>query len=159
MRTLILLAICLAAGGASCIAEPLREVTLVRTACRGTCPYYHVTLRSDGRVDYHGFAHVGAKGIRKKKIDPAAFETVWAKIEEIGFWGLEDSYTRVVTKMPDGTVQTTEVSDLPEKRITVVDRTQKKTVIDYFGGPKSLEELELLIDRVADISVWVRGKK
>jgi hypothetical protein len=84
---------------------------------------------------------------------------VWAKIEEIGFWDLEDSYTRVVTKMPDGTVQTTEVFDLPEKRITVVDRTQKKTVIDYFGGPQSLEELELLIDRVADISVWVRGKK
>jgi hypothetical protein len=159
MRTPILLAICLAAGAASCVAEPLREVTLVRTGCYGTCPYYRVTLSSDGRVVYDGRAHVSTKGIRKKKIDLAAFETVWAKIEEIGFWDLEDSYTRMVTKMPDGRVQTTEAFDLPEKRITVVDRTLKKTVINYFGGPKNLEELELLIDQVANISGWVRGKK
>ena len=102
---------------------------------------------------------MSTKGIRKKKIDPASFNLVWSKLEEVNFWSLEERYDHMVTTLPDGTQGTTVVYDLPQKWITAADGDRQKRVLDYFGAPKELTELETLIDTVADTSVWIQNKK
>jgi len=139
--------------------EPLREVTLLRMGCLGTCPVYQVTIRSDGSVVYEGRLNVAVKGTQKKKIDPASFDLVWAKLEEINFWNLQERYDHMVETLPDGTQGTWVSYDSPQKWITAIDGERQKRVLDAFGAPKGLAELETLIDSIAGTSAWIQNKK
>jgi hypothetical protein len=49
------------------------------------------------------------------------------------------------------------VTDLPTTLTTVKQGKNRKTVKDYYGGPKALREFEDLIDRVSHSATWVKG--
>jgi len=127
------------------------SICLERTGCFGLCPSYVLTILGDGRVTFEGRQYVKKKGLHKKKIAPATLMPIFKKIEEIGFWQLEDSYRS--KKNPDGSTST--IFDLPTKYVTVKSSGNSKRIEDYFGTPPGLRELEKLIDEVAGVSEWV----
>ena len=129
-------------------------ITLERTGCYGPCPSYKVTVHSDGTVEYEGIKYVKEKGTRKGKITEAEFRTLADKTEAIGFFKLKDLYDQ--EQNPDGSITT--VTDLPTRITTVTKDNHSRTVKNYFGGPKGLEELEGLIDEVTKSSVWIVGQ-
>jgi hypothetical protein len=141
VRSIItLLATCvLAAPG---IADTQTDkISLERTACFGRCPVYKVTVSGDGKVEYEGKDHVKEKGLRSSKIDEKLFLRLMKKVDEIGFFKLDDRYEGLVT-------------DLPTRITTVTKGELSKTVRNYYGGPKGLHDLEQLIDEVTNSTQW-----
>jgi len=141
-------------SGATAASSEITEITLERTPCFGTCPVYEVTLRSDGTVVYEGKRFTKEIGRRTGKISTKQFQELATKIEQIGFFALNDEY--LTKKNADGSE--TRVTDLPSRITTVKRGAESKRIRNYFGGPESLKELEELIDRISNSGIWV-GKK
>lgn len=120
---------------------PPTKISLERTPCFGTCPVYKLTVYSDGKVEYEGKDHVKEKGSRSSKIDEKLFLRLMNKVDEIGFFKLNDRYEGRVT-------------DLPTRITTVTKGDVSKTVRNYYGGPKGLHDLEQLIDEVTNSTQW-----
>jgi hypothetical protein len=133
----------------------LRTVTLERimTGMTGGTAYL-VSLDSSGRVEleYRGSSRKIPKGTKTvKRIDPQQAALVFAKLEEIDFWHLKDSY-RTIEK--EGI--TMFATDLPTQIVTATRDGISKRVDDYYGTPEGLRELEALIDQAADVDQWLK---
>jgi hypothetical protein len=141
--------ICIAAMTGQAQTE-ISAISLERTSCYGTCPSYKVTAYRDGRVQYEGKDEVKIKGKRISAISPTNFAMLAKKVEEIGFFRLNNEYSSITN--PDGS--STFVTDQPTY-ITIVTRgTVTKKVENYYGGPKRLYEFEQLIDEITNSAQW-----
>lgn len=148
--TAFLLASCCLMFAAAPTAQQIDAISLERTTCYGTCPSYIVTIRRDGTVTYSGRDFVKVKGRRTRKIPAKEFQKLARQIERIGFFSLKAEYTH--KQNPDGSTEY--ITDMPSTFTTVQAGNLRKRVEDYYGGPKSLVDLEKLIDAVAGSSAW-----
>jgi hypothetical protein len=137
-------------------------ISLQRTHCYGPCPVYSVTIWGNGRVEFIGYEFVNTIGKKTYSIASKSVDSLVQKIFAMNFFSLNDSYVdvRSLQKRPDGGVDTiiTVVSDLPSKYIKVKIGKIEKSVHDYYAGPKTLDELEREIDRIAKTSQWIVKK-
>ena len=117
-------------------------ITLQRTICFGACPAYTVTIAGDGRVEYVGEQFVRVRGKETATIPPEQVAALVEAFETAGFFDLKNEYTANITDLP-----TTITS------IRIGDRF--KRVIDYYGAPQVLKDLERSIDKVAGTARWV----
>ena len=118
--------------------------TLERTACFGTCPVYKLTISGDGKIIYEGTRFVNVTGIQTSQISQDKIKDLVDEFYNINYFALNDKYDALITDMP-----TTITS------ITIDGRTKK--VINYYGAPKKLNELENKIDEITDSKKWVEG--
>lgn len=120
-------------------------ITLERTACRGTCPIYTLSILEDGTVIYNGENHVAVTGEQTSEIDP---ETVAAMLEAFasaGYFDWDVAYTE----------QT--VSDLPTIITSVTRDGQTHRIERYVGdhaAPLALPFLEQWIDAMTNTWLW-----
>jgi hypothetical protein len=130
-------------------------IHLERTACYGTCPSYSVTIHGDGRVEYNGKGHVKETGTREGRIEAEKIKALASAFAKTKFWGIAEEYSeakckgRVCTDMP------TAITELSIRGVT-------HRVSHYYGcgsAPKSLFELESLIDKSANSELWTGGLK
>ena len=120
-------------------------------SCGGPCADYKVTIRNDGKVTYQGRSNVRQAGIKNISVPRANFDVLARKINQIGFFNLRERYDGVEL---DGATML--ITDLPTRIVTVLDKAgAKKTIVDYWGSPKRLYELEQLIDKLTTASVLV----
>ena len=152
--TLLFIPFAFCALGATPRTSGVTEITLERTPCFGTCPVYKVTLQNDGTVIFEGKEYVKEAGRRSGKISAKQFQQLVAKVEQIGFFTLNDEY--LTKKNADGSE--TRITDMPSRITTVKRGPESKRVRNYFGGPDSLKELEELIDKISNSARWVKGK-
>ena len=122
-------------------------IILERTSCYGTCPVYKVTLQRDGKVAYDGKEFVKVTGHRTRKIPPEHFQQLAREVEQIGFFGFKAEYR--YKRNPDGSAEF--VTDMPTRFTTVQAGKLRKRVVNYYGGPQSLERL---IDKISGSSEW-----
>ncbi len=153
VRALSFVSLALAASalGAVPTAARIDEITLQRTSCYGTCPVYKLTVRRDGNVTYDGKDFVKVKGHRSRTILPERFQKLAREAEKIGFFSFDDDYS--FKKNPDGSAEF--VTDMPTTITTVSAGKMRKTVKNYYGGPKALERFEKLIDKLTESVVWI----
>ena len=128
----------------------ISAISLERTSCYGTCPSYKVIAYRDGRIQYEGKDYVTIKGKRISAISPGHFAKLAKKVEEIGFFRLNNEYSSITN--PDGSM--TVVTDQPTYITTVTRGTVTKKVENYYGGPKRLHEFEQLIDEITNSAQW-----
>jgi hypothetical protein len=149
--------VCAAAVGAGSLpplpktnaGQAKAAITLERTACYGHCPVYRVTVRGDGRVEWHGTRDVAAIGARTRTIPKARVAVLLRTLDEGGFLGWNESYEK------------RRITDLPSQVLTVEWSGTKKTVRHYVGddsAPKKLDAVMALVDDVAGTAAWV-GKR
>lgn len=163
MKAQVLLALALLAS--ACVARTgeqanqIREsdletvvITLERSACFGPCPIYTLSIQGDGTVTYDGKRFVKVEGRRTYKIPKSDVKKLVEQFYKIGYFSLKDEYTQV--ENPDGTV--TVVTDLPTHTTSIAIGGRKKRVVNYFGGPESLRELENKIDEISRSAKYVR---
>lgn len=126
-------------------------ITLQRTACYGSCPIYKLTIRGDGSVTYEGAAYVRVKGTQKSKIALAKVQDLVKSFMDANYFNLKNEYITV----KDANGIESYVTDLPTTitSLKIGDRSMK--VVDYFGAPQALRDLEGKIDRVADSRHWI----
>src|SRR2546429_941742 len=93
--------ICLVAMTGQAQTE-ISAISLERTSCYGTCPSYKVIAYRDGRVQYEGKDEVKIKGRQISAISPTNFAMLAKKVEEIGFFRLNNEYNSITN--PDGSL-------------------------------------------------------
>jgi len=124
------------------------QVTMVRTACYGTCPVYQVTLEGSGRVTWQGGSHVAIPGTVTYQVPPQDVAGLVTQFGQANFFALEDSYRAQITDGPTTTLT-----------LRLSDKT--KSVKDYIGYavgmPMNVEQLEKAIDKAAMTELWIKG--
>ena len=106
-------------------------ISLQRTACFGTCPIYKIEIFSDGSGIYTGTRFVENIGVTKFSLSETQLNLILTKAEAIGFTSMKEEYSEPI-------------SDLPTTFIQIKD----KKIRDYTGAPKTLKNLESLIDQL-----------
>ncbi len=122
------------------------RITLVRSACFGTCPMYGVEIRGDGTATYCGLHFVKEVGARTRQVDNAGISSLVEQFHAADFFALNDEYVA-------------EVTDNPTYEIAIAYDGKSKSVMDYIGEqagmPTSVTALEEAIDRVAQTEEWI----
>ena len=106
-------------------------ISIKRGACFGTCPIYSISIFSDMSGVYQGKNFVEKTGKIEFKLSEEDINSILQKANEINYCQLEDEYFE-------------HISDLPRTYVQIFD----KKILDYYGAPKELKELEVLIDKI-----------
>ena len=106
-------------------------ISLQRTACFGTCPIYKIEIFADGSGIYTGTRFVENIGVTKFSLSENQLNLILTQAETIGFRNMKEEYSEPI-------------SDLPTTFIQIKD----KKIRDYTGAPKTLKNLEKLIDQM-----------
>jgi len=120
------------------------RITLQRTACRGGCPAYKLTILGDGRVLYAGATFVDYCGEYRGRVSPEAIRQLVDLFRSADYFNLFDRYGKAF-----------DTSDF----ITSIsfDGNSKSVVDDmgyYNGMPEIVKSIEDGIDRLAGPNVW-----
>jgi hypothetical protein len=141
------------------------KITLIRSACFGSCPDYRVTIDGDGNVvfttegdsvpgasevhrAYSMSTGVVAGGTHRTRIDRAALDTLIERFRAAHFFGLRPEYRAGVTDNPTFVVR----FESADKRWEVEDY-----VGDWVGMPPAVSALEDAIDAAAGTAQWING--
>ena len=106
-------------------------ISIKRGACFGTCPIYLISISSDRIATYYGKKFVERTGTVEFRLSEDEINSILEKANKINYCQLEDEYFE-------------RISDLPRTYIQIFD----KKILDYYGAPKELKELEKLIDNI-----------
>lgn len=106
-------------------------IYLERTICYGTCPAYRIEIYNDETGWYDGKRFVKRIGKIPFSVKKQDISNIIQKAEELNFFDMKNEYTE-------------RVSDLPTTYIKI----KNKKIIDYYGAPKELKNLEKFIDDI-----------
>lgn len=139
-----------------CISRPLSTIdpteppatdvliTLERTACRGTCPVYKLTISGDGNVVYEGIDFVEVVGKRTSTLSTDQIQELVSAFEQADFFSLRDYTEQTVT-------------DTASAITSITRNGQTKTFNHYYGdanAPQALFDLETKIDEITNSKQW-----
>ena len=119
-------------------------ITLERTACRGTCPIYKLTIEGNGTVIYEGQDFVQVKGQQTASLSPEQIQELVSAFEQARF-----------STLPDYIDQDT--TDSPSVITSFTLNGKTKTVNHYYGdnsAPQELFDLESKIDEITNSKQW-----
>lgn len=117
-------------------------ITLERTQCYGTCPGYKLTIYGNGKVVYDGEKYVKVIGTQTAQISQDKVKEIVDEFYQADYFLLQDEYTEDITDMP-ATITS----------ITIDGKT--KEVLNRYGAPKKLADLENKIDEITNSKSWV----
>jgi hypothetical protein len=120
------------------------HISMERSVCFGTCPYYKIEIYGSGLVIYNGKLYVQEKGFRVGFISQGKIQELIAAIHSSQYFSLENSYIGHVTDLP-GTV------------IYIYYKDNSKEINHYPDGrapsrdvaPPALGELEGIVEEIA----------
>ncbi len=118
-------------------------ISMMRTACYGTCPIYNVQIYNSGRVQYEGKNFVDRIGSYHTTFDIASLQKLQDKIRSINYFSFQDKYDSPIT-------------DLPSVITEVHLDGQVKKIEDRHKGPKELDELYAEIDALLAEAKWIK---
>jgi hypothetical protein len=122
------------------------RITLKRSLCFGTCPFYSIEIRGTGNVLYRGSDCVALRGEKADTIPVKRVRKLVAAFERAEFFALRDSYRSRVT-------------DIPTFTLSLSLDGKQKSVEDYggtmVGMPDTVRALEDAVDRAASTERWV----
>ena len=132
-------------------------ITLERSPCYGSCPFYKLTISANGKVTFEpksisqDYKLVTGKTL-KGSITKDQLKQLISEFEKINFFSLKDGYGKSWDYSPDENCPEiwTDASSA-ETAITMNGKT--KTVSHYHGcvGSNTLENLTKLEDRIDEI--------
>jgi len=115
-------------------------IEMEKTACYGECPVYTIKIDQQGKGLFVGVENTSNLGLFTFSLNNQEMRELEAAFDEIGFFELEDRYFDHIT-------------DLPTTFLTYRREGKEKKVMDYYGAPKELKDLE------RQISAMVLSKK
>jgi hypothetical protein len=130
-------------SGSSRTAMEKLIIEMEKTGCYGQCPVYTVKIDENGRGLFIGVENTPHLGLFSFRLRVEELEGLTATFERIGFFELEDRYYDYVT-------------DLPTTYLTYRSGSREKKVMDYYGAPKELKDLE---KSIADLVLSKRMRK
>lgn len=112
-----------------------------KTRCMGSCPAFRVEVYANGKAFYSGEYNVERMGRWIAVLSNSELEEIKSIFETYDFLSFQDRYY-------------TEISDLPTIQIEYDTDVEKKKVLDYYGAPQELKQLELELETLIDRINW-----
>ena len=125
--------------------ERVLLISMKKTACYGTCPVYELQIYSDLAVNLKGEMHLDKIGIFEAKISRGRLEQIQTMFREADFFSFQDKYSEKIT-------------DLPTTYVYFNDSGQEKKVMDYYGAPEALKNLEKELSSFLEELDWKERK-
>ena len=123
-------------------------ITLQRTPCLGTCPYYKLEIHGNGTVTYKGLDYVAVPGDHTGSISRADLEALLDLFRKADYFSLDADYSL------NG-------FDAPSQTVSLTIDGHSASVIDFFGVeagmPQSAFDLEDAIDFYGGAFKWTIG--
>ncbi len=108
-------------------------IELKRTPCYGSCPVYTLKIDKNGKGLFEGVENVDKIGRFNFSLSQDELTELANAFQQVNFYQLEKIY--------DG-----QVSDLPTTYITYNKDGNRKKIMDYYGAPEKLRNLENSIE-------------
>lgn len=109
------------------------------------CPSsYSITIAADGTVIYEGVSSVKVRGRRTFTISSEKVKEFAADFERIKFFDLREKY--VAEYLPNGVTRSVDHAVKTYLTVRIGDRT--KTVYNFYGAPKELNDLQEKLDQI-----------
>jgi hypothetical protein len=119
-------------------------ITIKRGGCFGPCPIYSAQIYEDGTVLYKGELFVKVEGKRQYKISQGKIKQLIEEFQRINYFSLKDKYEKDEFGVS--------ISCQSTRTTSINLNGQKKQVVNYYGAPEMLDELEDKIDEVAELN-------
>lgn len=110
-------------------------IELQRTPCFGSCPVYTLQIDKNGNGLFEGVENVAKTGRFSFSISQDELTEIKSAFRRIDFYQLRNVY--------DGPA-----SDLPTTYITYNGEGGRKKIMDYYGAPEGLRDLENRIENL-----------
>lgn len=117
--------------------------TYRKSECKGKCPAYYMEIFNSGKVTFEGTKNVEKIGKFSKQIEIKEVENLISAFEKAKFNAFKNEYTSLIT-------------DLPTTYIGYTNNDTTKTICDYYGAPKELKDLELLLENIVNSDNWIK---
>jgi hypothetical protein len=112
--------------------------------CTGCTAEYSALIDGNGIVSYEGFSGVRLKGKYTFSISVEQVKVLISDFKKIKFFALEDRYTD--KKLPNGMTQGVSHAIKTTTTLTIGNKT--KSVFNFYGAPKELDELQEKIHQI-----------
>ncbi|MFN0036136.1 MAG: DUF6438 domain-containing protein [Saprospiraceae bacterium] len=112
-------------------------IRLEMGSCRGYCPVYKLTFRTDGTLQYEGTRHVEKLGGQTVKLTADEFSRLQNEVRRADLWQYPAEFPSTV-------------ADAPSHTFTVFENTKTHSVKGTAGIPKPIMLLEGLMQDIAE---------
>ena len=119
--------------GTTKISDDQLLIRMEKTPCYGACPVYTLTIDQKGNGLFEGVENTEHVGQYPFRLSKKQLQQLKASFIEAGFFKMEDKYDAFV-------------SDLPTVFLTYHSKGKKKKIMDYYGAPQELKDLEKQIE-------------
>jgi len=106
--------------------------------CIGCTAEYSALIDGNGIINYEGYSGVRLKGKHTFSISVEQVRDLISDFRKTNFFALEDKYTD--KKLPNGMTRTISHSIETTTTLTVGNKT--KSVFNFYGAPKELDDLQ-----------------
>lgn len=106
--------------------------------CINCTAEYSASIDGNGIISYEGYSGVRLKGKQTFSISVEQVKDLINDFKKINFFALEDKYTD--KKLPGGMTQRISHAVKTTTTLTIADKT--KSVFNFYGAPKELDELQ-----------------
>jgi len=120
-------------SGPKTITEEDLLIEMKRTPCYGSCPVYTVKIDKKGKGLFEGVENVEKIGRFSFSLSQDELMEFENAFQQVDFYQLKNIY--------DG-----QVSDLPTTYISYNKDGNRKKIMDYYGAPEQLRDLENSIE-------------
>jgi len=107
--------------------------SMEKTACMGQCPVYTLKVYEDGWAELQGTANIDHIGKYQFKLPPQDLTEIRAAFKKCEYFALDEKYYA-------------NFSDLPTTFLFYQDGENSKKVMDYYGAPAKVKELERYLE-------------
>jgi hypothetical protein len=114
-----------------------------KTPCYGACPVYTIKIDQRGNGLFEGVENTEPIGLYSFRLSKKQVQKLNESFLKAGFFEMEDSYHEHVT-------------DLPTIYLTYHSDGRTKKIMDYYGAPRELKELE---DQIEALVLPMKMKK
>ncbi len=104
-----------------------------KTPCYGYCPVYTIQIDSNGNGRFQGVENTELIGLYAFRITTKEIKQLKSLFEQAGFFSLKNRYHEYVT-------------DLPTVYLTYRREGMEKKIMDYYGAPQELKDLEKQVE-------------
>lgn len=108
-------------------------IEMQKTSCRGECPVYTLRIGKNGKGLFEGVEYIQPLGIYKFRLNREELDALHQSFDASGFFELENIYTKPVM-------------DTPTTYISYREDGRYKRIMDHYGAPQKLKQLEQQIE-------------
>lgn len=119
----------------------LPVISMIKTACFGSCPVYEINIFYDGKVELKGEMFMDLIGGFRADLTKSELKQLINAFEERDFFAFEDEYSAKIT-------------DLPTTYLSFNYQGRNKKIKDYYNAPEELKALEKMVAELLEKLDW-----